>query len=622
MSNNEFSYLEYLPQNTTPSSVTNNKKIKDQVNNTIRQFESSRTFGEELSYFKRQLRDTMVSKYERPVYLELENIKKRRGQKEYEEDIRRVFQTMTKIRENAEQGMIEVKRYLDYVEVKNGEESRVYLPGLEEKRQFGKFRLPDILGFTKYEAKAEQYRELVLLMARTLIGLDGTVSMAKSLEELKTIIDNEKGTMLDKMNMDLCDKFRNDKALKPLFKVDAYYELLLMMDSGNFDINKFLVKKEKGPSFDGDKGRNRRNRDRNFGERRDRGRDFGDRRNRDEDRKGSFFSGGGLFDKKKKGKKSESLFSLANRKGNRGNRGNRGNKDNTSKKLIFILKREGMRSGDAEELVNSILRKLKVIGYEIFMEKSIKPGDDQLKIVFERISKGKKEICESFKEDKTAIQSKLSSATSDKDKEKYRKMLKAMEDTESIGKMYENFTSHFGGVNTEKYSSIFNEVDKKKDVEFVDFYIGKVRYERNIFFGIKCNDIVKQYLPIYHAYTTFYVNYNYSYLPRSSDSATESEKTTVKIMNGMGIYLSTLREIILSIEKRLLTDPAFKKEEPKLNQQLAKKVNEKESDKEYLEYREILREIDKQIFEEKNSGKKERLIKLREEVIKKGAMRV
>jgi hypothetical protein len=92
------------------------------------------------------------------------------------------------------------------------------------------------------------------------------------------------------------------------------------------------------------------------------------------------------------------------------------------------------------------------------------------------------------------------------------------------------------------------------------------------------------------------------------------------ILIGVGVYLNILRDMLLVLEKRLMSDPLLiqvKKEEEKAEvESREEREKSNRAREEYREYREILREIDKQIFEERNKNKKDRLMKLREEVVK------
>jgi len=580
---NELSYLNYNRPSVTssvPSTGSVTQPLISGVEETIRKFETDRPLREEMQLFKRIMRDELVKNYEKPFYQELELIKRRRGGEEYKMDIKRLLESLSKMREITEESLVDVKRYLDYVEVKEGE-SRLYLPGLEEKRQLGKFRLPDLLGFTRSAAKAEIHSELILQMARTFIGLDPNSTLTNAIEAVEVkVSDYNKLATTNECSMNLCYLFKNEQVLKPLYKIDSYYNILLMLETGNFDINKFLVgKKEEG------NGKNReRDRDRDRGRDRDKGRGLF-RRSRDE------LYGGKLFNRKKDRNRGsrDSLSSLLS-----GNR-SRGGRDWIEKKMLFILKKENfvsikkkVETMSPEENVSDLKKILKNVGLEIFKGKSTK-NDEVLKNLFNSLVSSQKrtELC---KNPRDALKDPLSP------------------DRKNMQKLYDNFQSMI----EDKFSE--NIYEKKRETMVIDFMIGKKRYVNNDYYTKSCEEKSRGFLDLYVAYNKLYLSYNFTYLPRATDSAVDNEKTSVMILIGVGVYLNILRDMLLVLEKRLMSDPLLiqvKKGESREEREKSNRARE-----EYREYREILREIDKQIFEERNKNKKDRLMKLREEVVK------
>lgn len=588
---NELSYLNYNRPSVTssvPSTGSVAQPLISGVEETIRKFETDRPLREEMQLFKRIMRDELVKNYEKPFYQELELIKRRRGGEEYKMDIKRLLESLSKMREITEESLVDVKRYLDYVEVKEGE-SRLYLPGLEEKRQLGKFRLPDLLGFTRSAAKAEIHSELILQMARTFIGLDPNSTLTNAIEAVKLkVSDYNKLATTNECSMNLCYLFKNEQVLKPLYKIDSYYNILLMLETGNFDINKFLVgKKEEGNGKNRDRERDR---DRDRGRDKDRGRGLF-RRSRDE------LYGGKLFNRKKDRNRGsrDSLSSLLS-----GNR-SRGGRDDIEKKMLFILKKENfvsikkkVETMSPEENVSDLKKILKNVGLEIFKGKSTKNNKVLIDLFNSLVSSSKRtELC---KNPRDALKDPLSP------------------DRKNMQILYDNFQSMV----EDKFSE--NIYEKKRETMVIDFMIGKKRYVNNDFYTKSCEEKSRGFLDLYVAYHKLYLSYNFTYLPRATDSAVDNEKTSVMILIGVGVYLNILRDMLLVLEKRLMSDPLLiqvKKEEEKAEvESREERERSNRAREEYREYREILREIDKQIFEERNKNKKDRLMKLREEVVK------
>jgi len=388
--------------------------------------------------------------------------------------------------------------------------------------------------------------------------------------------------------MGLCEKFKKESQLKPLYMVDAYYNILVMLESGNFDINRFLGEKS-GEKKDRDRDRDfDRDRDRERMRDRDRGRDRGFDKVR-EKRYGSFF--GGFFDRKKKGKK-RSLFDFS--KKDRGSsslfdRSSNKDRENTKKKMLFILKRErkGFSEKENEVLIEGFLQTLKLNGKDIFENKCINndPNErDNYRKIIEAPSKEKQAKC-NIKD--SVIASFVTNAGNTK-------------------KLYEVLATK-------------EEMDRR-EISIYDFYIGKRKTVENKLAKLQCKEIdVKRFFVLEDVYNRFYSSYNLGLLPRANDSALDREKTSVLILKGIGIYLSILREMLLLLEKRLFNDPALRSVENKIKNEERKKMERQssvqENTAEFREYKEILREIDKQIFEERNQAKKNRLIQLREKVI-------
>jgi len=254
-----FDYLNIM----APSPVQQST-YKGNQNNRFKKITDNTNIKGELGHFKSKLMDLLSREFERPLDRELELIKRKRGETEYKDDIRKVRMRLANMRESAEDTLLDMRRYLDYVEVQKNTEgnSRLYLPGLEEKKRLDKIKLPDLLGFTKDPVKGEYYLPFLMEMARTFLGFEG-YSLHSALAKLKAEVPRKQVELVgsEQVNMDFCKEF-TQLDYKPLYEIENYYNLMRMLEDGEFDINKFLGSSEKkGNRFNRDDDRDYKKKD-------------------------------------------------------------------------------------------------------------------------------------------------------------------------------------------------------------------------------------------------------------------------------------------------------------------------------------------------------------------------
>ena len=80
----------------------------------------------------------------------------------------------------------EVKRYLDIKGSKNNGNNNIFLPGVTELTRISSFDLPNVLGFTKNEAKREKYSKFIIDMAKNILELED-VDLKKSISNYHPI---------------------------------------------------------------------------------------------------------------------------------------------------------------------------------------------------------------------------------------------------------------------------------------------------------------------------------------------------------------------------------------------------------------------------------------------------
>jgi len=182
-----------------------------------------------------------------------------------------------------------------------------------------------------------------------------------------------------------------------------------------------------------------------------------------------------------------------------------------------------------------------------------------------------------------------------------------------------------------------NMVDVAKIV-IIDFYTGKVMTtdKENFYSNIALKnapDLKKKEFRLVYSmeltgYVTYYDLYRYDDLPFSADTPIENERTAVRILKGLGMYLSILRELMVRLEKKLgvelevyggIEKKGLKDVEGR-NEGFKNKKNVKngkgEINKMAGEYRRIIGDIEKQIDVEKDNEKLEKLKTLRDKVKK------
>lgn len=575
MSNN-FNYLEYMNTNTG-SRRTNNGYSSNRYNNgnqrkkseSLREFEREVVTKPQLQHFRNVFMDLLVKDYEQPFSRELEMIKRKRGEEEYKQDVKRIYESLGKLRESAEATLMDVKRYLDYVEVKEEKgNARLYLPGLEEKTKLDKIKLPDLLGFTRSDTKKDQYGSFILGMVRTFLGFEGQ-SLWKAMEYLTEEIDKLKD--FRGMDVGLCDKFVREPVLLPLYRITAYYNLLRMMEKGEFDINRFLgQRKDREDDF----GR----RDRDYRRREDRRRD-----KKKSKKRRSLFSGGGKPKPRPRPKPRSSSL-----KGDIRLVEDRGEKVDDKIEYVLLRERNMERKGNnrdrksVNEIMDKLKRSLRSTGISIFCKNT--------GINFE-----------------------------------YFKNIKDYNKVEELSKIGDNTAKDLRS-NSEDIYRMGSQSLSENEVVIRDFYTNKSRYLVKSGDTLKANrgeipDDKKIVYIVVRSYYELYEKYTFGNLPMSDDSPLNTLKNAVLILNGLAIYLNVLREMIILLEKKLMEDIVVKKLEESKKEEKEKKEKMEEELKmgkgRYLQYREILRELDRQILVEKNKNKLNRLMKLKNNVLSK-----
>ena len=546
MSNN-LDYLNFIQSSNNTSSSNSSyttSSSKHPINTSSRINKIKQNFKPELKSFKEEFTSLLQKDYEQPFSQELEEIKRKRGEQEYKQDIKKIFERLGKMREISEETILNVQRYLDYVEVKKeNQKTRIYLPGLEEKKQLDVIKLPDLLGFTTSQAKAEQYSSFILSMCQTFLGFPG--------KTLTNAIDTLYSLLTDNITDGfLCNKFAENSDLWPLYKINAYYNLINMLENGTFDVNKFIkIKKDK--------------------------KDKKDKKNE------SQFGG---KKKRKKGKKKDKRRDLFR------NYSDNKKSDEISKKINYILKKEKSaftknKNNSKQNITEETLKeKLKKNGYNIFK--------NRINNIFQIDNKNDCDFSELLdKYDLTTF------------KEKSKNCNLNVKNTDD--KLY-----NFG-----------LESITKDFVEIVDFYTNKKKIINIKKIKDSGVDDIKCLFNLNSAYQRYYKSYKFQYLPLEEDNGLLLEKTTVLILNGLAIYLTTLRDLIILLEKKLMSNSSIiniKKEEEEMQKREKEREEGFKREKErFYEYRAILRELDKQIAIEKNKNKRNKLLKLKERALGK-----
>lgn len=266
MSNRNFNYLKYSapppilqtpPPQPSYSNTKSNKTNKintQQIRNSVRKVENIISSKPVYDDLKRVLKETLERDVERPFMENLLYLKKVRGEDEYKDAIKKIYEEIAKQKANTEKALVGVKKYLDYMEPKNRNMNsnkslpRLFLPGLEGESKLDPIYLPDLLGFTKSPAQSEIYSNILVLMARTFLNLDGKTPL---LEAIKTIEEFLKNIRPDDISNDVPIKIKNfeenlkkDSRYRALYKIRIYYYLLKMLDTGKFNLDEIVVSKK------------------------------------------------------------------------------------------------------------------------------------------------------------------------------------------------------------------------------------------------------------------------------------------------------------------------------------------------------------------------------------------
>ena len=575
MSNNNsnFAYLQFnITPNKPATYSTNvaNRRVMNQVRSGIKKFET--VSGTDIyKPFKELLTKHLVNDVERPFIDYIKMIKAQRPEDEYLVVIRKVYESIKKERESAERSIIGIKKYLDYMEGmrKNSTKPFIYLPGLESERKLAPIELPDMLGFTKSPQAAEKYNDLIMLMSQSFLGFGGGQTLTSSLRNVRDYLDNKSFTP-EEMSILNINLDRNIASNPPLKKIRAYYFLIKSLTTGKFDINQFLNNKEDVKP--------QQENPQKFGNKKDFRR-----------------TPGGKFKGKKKGKQGK--------QGKQGEQRNKGQGVSKINEMInFVLGKENFKINGNKN------REYLRVAYEFNI--ALKTGGinffkyivkEKIGVDFDTENSDPKRCFEAIKSKNTT--NALASCKG--------VILGGIENLLSIGFFADNYE---------------NNLDKDK-IKLRDFYNGN-DVVQSIKKTPKGNDISEKQILGFYAFYQGYSAYYNAYKPDDviePPTATESLNDSFRIVNGIGIYLTILFDLLTKLEVMMLQYEVKLQTSVQAEQSLRRMEEERQKkvlNTKLLEYREFLRELDEKLLKLKNSkdpnkdAKIRKLLELRDKVMK------
>lgn len=552
MSNNNFNYLRFeqnvnVPNISNKSYESDNKKIMNQVKKSINKFKNLSGSKNTYNTFKKKLQLELIENVEKQFIIEIQRIKSTRSKEEYISDLNRIMQAIVKDRIETEKSLINVKKYLDYMELKNETKPRLLLPGLESETKLEPLILPDLLGFTKSKVQRETYGDLIMNMVQSFLGF--TTTLYDAMKQLLEYIKNPE-ISTDTLSIKLDEKLKL-QSMKPLRKLKIYYNLLRMLEIGKFNLNDIINTKEKEEDY---RFKNEPIKT-SFGDKRDK-RDRGDRR-------------GKKFDKKSfKGKKRF--------------RGGEGNVP-FGQMINYILSKE-LPGEDFLEINKKFQRELKEGGLQI-LKKYVINDSSSNSDSYNFIVKPENKCLAKYKA------TDFSSTSCDGP-------------AKTIGNLFE------------KNSLLKLQAEKnlnKDKIELADFYngedfslaIGKTPE------GNSETNGYRMFFMTYIGYEKYYSNYQLEKLLKPI-TGLESFMDGLRIVNGLGIYLTVTLELITKLESKLLGFEEVIKPQVKNTRRNEEQLREKKIvDEKLLELQTFLREIDSQILKLKKSNDPNKVEKIR-----------
>ena len=562
-----------------------------------------------MTEFRNEFKDLLVKDYERPFIAELQRIRKSRGDDEYRANLLAIHKNFTKMREDSETSMTRIKQYLDYMDyIDNNEstnknnKSRIYIPGLEGRIKLDEIILPDLLGFTSVTRpeKREEYSNFILKMIRNFLGF-GNHTLTQSIRSLNEYILSTRQGIINsnEINMKFCEYFYENDFMKPLLYINSYYELFEMLHKGRFNLNTFMRMKS-----DSSKTTKLRKTDNNNDWKR-------------------LLSGGvgglglsssllklGKLGKLSKGqsglKKYLSGITGSTRSTllNSNRRILSGEIDKKIKKMLEQEKISSLRNNNKRNTVNleELKKLLQTSGIQIFKEKLEKNIDFVLPSC-SNLTAGitKKDII-----DKIYSTAKTGVAGATK---------VTIQDINNIFQCIKDSNSYFS-----KILEIGINYSGNNIITIKDFYTNK---EREIKKGSNSNKndtgLYKIVKNLYRGYYDYYTKYKLEYLPLSEDSKINKKKIAIRILNGLGVYLSVLREMLVLLIDKVLADEVMSKHqliEKETNQKI-KYINNRSEEKsrKNREYMEMMRLINKSIINEQDKNKLEELKKIKKQLL-------
>jgi len=556
-------------------------------NNKLDKYFNKNKMG--MTEFRNEFKDLLVKDYERPFIAELQRIRKSRGDDEYRANLLAIHKNFIKMREDSETSMTRIKQYLDYMDyIDNNEstnknnKSRIYIPGLESRIKLDEIILPDLLGFTSVTRpeKREEYSNFILKMIRNFLGF-GNHTLTQSIRSLNEYILSTKQGIINsnEINMKFCDYFYENDFMKPLLYINSYYDLFEMLHKGRFNLNTFM--KMKNESSKTTKPRKTDNK--NYLKR--------------------LFSGGvGSLRKllSLSGKKGSTRSTLLN--SNRRILG--GEIDKKIKKMLEQEKISSLRNNKRDTVNLEELKKLlQTSGIQIFKEKLEKNIEFVLKTC-SNLTAGitRKDIIDKIYS--TSAKTGVAGATK-----------VTIQDINNIFQCIKDSNSYFS-----KILDIGIDHSGSNIITIKDFYTNK---DRDIKKGSNSNKndigLYKIFKNLYRGYYDYYTKYKFEYLPLSEDSKINKKKIAIRILNGLGVYLSVLREMLVLLIDKLLSDEVMSKHqliEKETNQKI-KYINNRSEEKsrKNREYMEMMRLINKSIINEQDKNKLEELKKIKKQLL-------
>ena len=262
MSNENFSAFNNSPPSQKSSSYNITSTNRQQSNNNRRKLSNKIEKVSVGNYGSTELQRLIVEEVENKVNeidKRLNEYKTKLDEDEFRLKIKKVLETLTNTAKSVDSQIISLKKFQDlFMQSKNN--SKVYIPGLDNDKKLAKIDLPDIIGFVKDESIRKDKKDFIRNLTLMILGLSRDSNLYDQIAALNNKLEEENKTSdfedaLNKDNLNTNGSLGNlsnvNDLIKNQFKIiynwRPYAQLLTQISKdGKIDFEVFMKTRKPG----------------------------------------------------------------------------------------------------------------------------------------------------------------------------------------------------------------------------------------------------------------------------------------------------------------------------------------------------------------------------------------